>query len=51
MENILALADAHYHSYGKEPRPNRKLGHVTITSSSPASRDKALRQLLRAYER
>jgi len=51
MEDILALADTHYHSYGKEPRPNRKLGHVTVTSSSPAIRDKALRQLLRACER
>jgi 5-(carboxyamino)imidazole ribonucleotide synthase len=51
LESILALADAHYHSYGKEPRPDRKLGHVTVTSSSPATRDKALRQLLRAYER
>jgi len=51
MENILGLAEAHYHSYGKEPRANRKLGHVTVTSSSPAIRDKALRQLLRAYVR
>ena len=51
LETMLKIPDAHFHSYGKEPRPNRKLGHVTITASSAAARDRALRQLLRAYER
>ena len=27
---ILALPDAHLHLYGKSPRPNRKLGHITL---------------------
>jgi 5-(carboxyamino)imidazole ribonucleotide synthase len=40
----------HYHSYGKEPRPNRKLGHCTVVGSSPQVRDKALRQLLRVRD-
>jgi 5-(carboxyamino)imidazole ribonucleotide synthase len=37
----------HYHSYGKAPRPNRKLGHCTIVSKTAQARDKALRQLLK----
>ena len=28
--DVLAVAGAHLHDYGKEPRPDRKLGHVTI---------------------
>jgi 5-(carboxyamino)imidazole ribonucleotide synthase len=27
---ILAVPDAHLHWYGKEPRPGRKVGHVTL---------------------
>ncbi|HWP94651.1 MAG TPA: 5-(carboxyamino)imidazole ribonucleotide synthase [Gammaproteobacteria bacterium] len=27
---VLGIAGAHYHSYGKEPRPGRKLGHCTL---------------------
>ncbi len=27
---ILAVPDAHLHWYGKEPRPGRKVGHVTV---------------------
>jgi len=33
-EKILKIPGAHLHMYGKEPRPGRKLGHVTIESSS-----------------
>jgi 5-(carboxyamino)imidazole ribonucleotide synthase len=43
---VLRLPDVHFHSYDKEPRPNRKLGHCTVTVSSPAARDKALKRLL-----
>jgi 5-(carboxyamino)imidazole ribonucleotide synthase len=46
-ERILKIPGVHYHSYGKEPRPNRKLGHCTIVSGSATARDKALRQLLK----
>jgi 5-(carboxyamino)imidazole ribonucleotide synthase len=45
--NILRMSGVHFHSYGKEPRPNRKLGHCTITNASAAARDRALKQLLR----
>ncbi|MBK8131634.1 MAG: 5-(carboxyamino)imidazole ribonucleotide synthase [Gammaproteobacteria bacterium] len=27
---VLAISGAHLHDYGKEPRPGRKVGHVTI---------------------
>ena len=32
---VLAVADAHMHLYGKSPRPGRKLGHVTVRAASP----------------
>ncbi|HWK51051.1 MAG TPA: 5-(carboxyamino)imidazole ribonucleotide synthase [Steroidobacter sp.] len=47
LGNILKVSGVHFHSYGKEPRPNRKLGHCTINAPSPAARDRALQQLLR----
>lgn len=47
LGNILRVSGVHFHSYGKEPRPNRKLGHCTINASSPTARDRALQQLLR----
>lgn len=40
-----SLTKAHYHSYQKEARPNRKLGHCTITASSTAERDALIQQL------
>ena len=30
---VLALPETHLHLYGKSPRPNRKLGHVTINAT------------------
>ena len=48
---VLAIPGAHYHSYGKEPRANRKLGHSTVVSGSPQLRDKALRLLLKVREK
>jgi 5-(carboxyamino)imidazole ribonucleotide synthase len=47
LENILRVPDVHFHSYDKEPRPNRKLGHCTINTPSTTARDRALRKLLR----
>ena len=31
---VLAVSSAHLHLYGKEPRPGRKLGHVTLRAPS-----------------
>ncbi len=40
---ILAIPGAHLHSYGKQPRPGRKLGHVTLLADDPdALRERAL---------
>ena len=34
-ERVLAIPGAHLHLYGKEPRPGRKLGHVTLLDPTP----------------
>lgn len=39
------LENAFYHSYNKEARPNRKLGHCTIVANSIAERDATIDQL------
>jgi 5-(carboxyamino)imidazole ribonucleotide synthase len=40
LERLLALPGASVHLYGKEPRPGRKLGHVTLVDApSPAVDD------------
>ena len=33
--DILAVSGAHLHLYGKKPRPNRKVGHITVRSDDP----------------
>jgi 5-(carboxyamino)imidazole ribonucleotide synthase len=30
---VLAIPGAHLHDYGKEPRPGRKLGHITVRAA------------------
>lgn len=32
-EAVLALPEAKLHLYGKEPRPGRKIGHITVTGA------------------
>ena len=44
--DIAAIAGAHLHLYGKEPRPGRKLGHVTIVGGEPGSVDPGLLDLI-----
>lgn len=39
------LENAYYHSYNKEARPNRKLGHCTIVANSIDERDATINQL------
>jgi 5-(carboxyamino)imidazole ribonucleotide synthase len=34
---VLAVTDAHLHLYGKEARPGRKIGHVTVSFSGGRS--------------
>jgi 5-(carboxyamino)imidazole ribonucleotide synthase len=38
---VLAVPGAHFHDYGKAPRPGRKVGHVTVTAND--ERDLAAR--------
>ncbi len=37
IPELLALPGVHLHWYGKEVRPGRKVGHVTIIADSPAA--------------
>ncbi len=34
-----ALENGFLHDYGKEPRPGRKLGHITVTAGTAEDRD------------
>jgi len=36
LADALAVGGAHVHLYGKDPRPGRKLGHVTVCGQDPA---------------
>ena len=36
-EAVLGVPGAHLHLYGKEPRPGRKLGHVTLVEPTPSA--------------
>jgi 5-(carboxyamino)imidazole ribonucleotide synthase len=42
---VLAIPGAHLHLYGKEPRPGRKLGHVTITADGGDDLDRRIEQV------
>jgi len=48
---VLALPGAHYHDYGKAPRPGRKLGHCTVLAPTAAERDRLLGRVLRLLRR
>ena len=41
--DVLEIPHAHLHLYGKDPRPGRKLGHVTLVDPSSASEQELLR--------
>jgi 5-(carboxyamino)imidazole ribonucleotide synthase len=42
---VLAVPNTHLHDYGKEPRPGRKVGHLTVTATSPEELDAHLSRL------
>lgn len=44
---VLKQAGVHFHHYGKESRPARKLGHATVVADTTAQRDLALKKLLK----
>jgi 5-(carboxyamino)imidazole ribonucleotide synthase len=44
--SLLAENGLHYHDYGKQPRPGRKLGHCTLVEATVTARDRRARRLL-----
>jgi 5-(carboxyamino)imidazole ribonucleotide synthase len=42
VTEVLAVPAAHLHLYGKEPRPGRKLGHITLVEPARASEERIL---------
>jgi 5-(carboxyamino)imidazole ribonucleotide synthase len=49
-DTVLGMPEAHWHDYGKEPRPGRKLGHITLLASTATKRDSLARKLLREID-
>jgi 5-(carboxyamino)imidazole ribonucleotide synthase len=45
-QSLLAESGLHYHDYGKQPRPGRKLGHCTLVEATVTARDRRARRLL-----
>jgi 5-(carboxyamino)imidazole ribonucleotide synthase len=44
---VSGLGDAKLHFYGKDPRPGRKVGHVTVRAETPEGRENAIRKIMR----
>jgi 5-(carboxyamino)imidazole ribonucleotide synthase len=44
---LLEIPDTHLHFYGKSLRPGRKLGHVTVRSTSTETRQERLQAVIR----
>ncbi|HYP28061.1 MAG TPA: 5-(carboxyamino)imidazole ribonucleotide synthase [Blastocatellia bacterium] len=45
IEALASIPGAHVHLYGKEPRPDRKLGHVTLRARDPQTLVPRIRQV------
>ncbi|HEY0973041.1 MAG TPA: 5-(carboxyamino)imidazole ribonucleotide synthase [Solimonas sp.] len=43
--DLAQIPGVHIHHYGKTPKPQRKVGHATVTAASPQERDARLAQL------
>jgi 5-(carboxyamino)imidazole ribonucleotide synthase len=43
---VLAVPGAHLHDYGKDPRPGRKLGHITVRAADASSLEPRLEAVL-----
>jgi 5-(carboxyamino)imidazole ribonucleotide synthase len=46
IETVLGWEGVHLHHYDKDPRPGRKVGHLTVVEPTPLRRDRRARQLL-----
>ena len=49
--DLLAIAGARVHLYGKAAKPGRKLGHVTLVGSSEQALDESTRRIVELAER
>jgi 5-(carboxyamino)imidazole ribonucleotide synthase len=49
LEPLEAVPGAYVHLYGKEPRPGRKLGHVTLVGADESSVDEVVRFAAEAW--
>jgi 5-(carboxyamino)imidazole ribonucleotide synthase len=47
---ILAVPGAHLHLYGKDPRPGRKLGHITLRTADAQRLSKWMQEILDLVE-
>ena len=50
-DELLAVPGAHWHDYGKSPRPGRKVGHATVCAPDAATLASRLGQVGRALGR
>jgi 5-(carboxyamino)imidazole ribonucleotide synthase len=50
-EALLAEVGIHWHDYGKEPRPGRKLGHLTLLDPTARGRDRRAMDVLSRVDR
>jgi 5-(carboxyamino)imidazole ribonucleotide synthase len=48
---VLQAIDAHWHDYGKQPRPGRKVGHATVCAPDAARMAERLGGIARALGR
>jgi 5-(carboxyamino)imidazole ribonucleotide synthase len=35
LDRVMKLRGAHMHDYAKDPRPGRKVGHITVRTGDP----------------
>jgi 5-(carboxyamino)imidazole ribonucleotide synthase len=50
-EEVLKVANSHLHLYGKEPRPGRKVGHVTVRADKQEKLQQRLAELPAFFHR
>ena len=47
-ESVGELRFGAVHDYGKDPRPGRKLGHITVVSESAGQRDALIQEIIKS---
>lgn len=49
IAEVLAIPHAHLHLYGKQPRPGRKIGHITLRTDTAEEREELLERIFALY--